>query len=95
MGSLIMRAFDLGVITDRQKRYLWAQMSSRGYRLQEPKELDIPVEKPTALQEILNLHVRELGYTDEELKEILYFISDEEYKDLNKNFSNGLRLVKP
>jgi Zn-dependent peptidase ImmA (M78 family)/DNA-binding XRE family transcriptional regulator len=46
MQALIRRASELGIITDRQYRYLFEQLSQRGWRTQEPSNLDYPEEKP-------------------------------------------------
>ena len=62
MASLLFRARGIGAITDNQSQYLWRQMSSMGYRKMEPPELNIAVEVPTVLSEILRLHFEELGY---------------------------------
>ena len=39
MASILKRASDLGVISDRQKTYLWTQMGAHGYRTNEPVQL--------------------------------------------------------
>ena len=39
MQALIMRAYNLEIITRRQERYLFTQISSEGWRKQEPVEL--------------------------------------------------------
>ncbi len=57
--ALIYRAHELGLITDRQYRYLFEQISIRGWRTREPENLDIPVEKPRALLKIVE--VSQLG----------------------------------
>ena len=51
MQSLIRRAAELEVISDRQYRYLMQQMSMRGWRRKEP--VDVPYEKPTAFPRII------------------------------------------
>ena len=48
MQALIYRAHDLKIITDRQYRYLFEQLSARGWRTKEPSNLDIPIETPQA-----------------------------------------------
>lgn len=53
--ALIMRAHDLKIITLRQYTYLMQQVSKRGWRKREPKELDIPVEKPRALRQMVEI----------------------------------------
>ncbi len=52
MQSLIMRARELRIITDRQRTYLFQQLSSRGWKRQEPAHLAIPVERPRALRQL-------------------------------------------
>jgi len=46
MQAVIRKSHELGIITGRQYRYLFEQLSSRGWRTREPSNLDIPVEKP-------------------------------------------------
>ena len=50
--SLVRRARDLQIITERQYRYLFQQLSARGWRTREPSNLDIPVEKPRFVRKI-------------------------------------------
>jgi Zn-dependent peptidase ImmA (M78 family)/transcriptional regulator with XRE-family HTH domain len=49
LQTLIRRAKDLGIVSLRQYRYLFEQLGARGWRLQEPSHLALPVEKPRAL----------------------------------------------
>lgn len=63
MQALLMRANALGYVTPNQSRYLWQQISSRGWRLREPPELDFEREKPSVLPSILDAHLNQLGYT--------------------------------
>ena len=53
--ALVFRAHQLGIIGDRQYRYLFEQISIRGWRTREPKNLDIAVEKPRTLRKIVEL----------------------------------------
>ena len=53
--ALVYRAHEVGIISDRQYRYLFEQVSIRGWRKREPENLDIPVEKPRALRKIVEL----------------------------------------
>lgn len=46
MQALVYRARDLDIITQRQYRYLFEQLSARGWRTKEPPNLDGPEEKP-------------------------------------------------
>lgn len=50
--ALIRRARDLEIITERQYRYLFQQLSRNGWRKREPAYLDIPSEKPRLLRKI-------------------------------------------
>lgn len=69
MSALLKRASDLGMITSRQKSYLWTQMGKQGYRLKEP--VDIMTEEPSVLEDIIDVHRRELGYTISELSRLV------------------------
>jgi Zn-dependent peptidase ImmA (M78 family)/DNA-binding XRE family transcriptional regulator len=55
MQALIRRAFDLGIIMERQYKYLMQQMSIYGWRVQEPPNLAVPTEKPRALRRMAEL----------------------------------------
>jgi Zn-dependent peptidase ImmA (M78 family)/transcriptional regulator with XRE-family HTH domain len=75
MAALLMRASDLGKITSRQKTYLWTQMGKQGFRLKEPVE--IPPEKPTVLQDIIDVHLNDHGYDIVELSHLVASFDDE------------------
>lgn len=49
--ALIMRAHDLEIISDRQYKYLFKQITEKGWRKKEPGE--IPVEKPRAFRKMV------------------------------------------
>lgn len=89
MNALLKRAGDLGLITPRSKSYLWTQMGKLGYRTQEPVE--IPMEEPTLISELIDLHRRDLGYTNEELGRLLVTHEVEALVPPR----HGLRIVKP
>ena len=78
--ALIYRSHELGIIADRQYRYLFEQVSIRGWRTREPSNLDIAIEKPRALIKIVEVSpfannparlAAELRLTVENVKEIL------------------------
>jgi Zn-dependent peptidase ImmA (M78 family)/transcriptional regulator with XRE-family HTH domain len=71
MQALLMRASHLGCITSNQSRYLWQQISARGWRLREPAELDFPAEAPTVLPSIVRAHLSDLGYSLTELTQLV------------------------
>lgn len=92
MAALLRRAKTLGKISDRRYRYLWMQMGKAGWRTREPKELDIPREKPALRTELLELHRKDFAYGTEQLSELVILNPDEfqqEYPDTNR-----LRLVR-
>ena len=55
LQSLISRAYNLGIITERHYHYLFQQLSSKGWKKKEPKELEVPIESPKAFNRILSL----------------------------------------
>jgi len=46
MQALIVRAKSLDLISQRQYRYLFQQLTARGWRDAEPSNLDVSIEKP-------------------------------------------------
>jgi len=71
MQALVERAYHLGTIRPSQRTYLYTQFSRFGYRLREPVETDIPRERPTMLKELVDTHVKELGYSIYELSNLI------------------------
>ncbi len=71
MAALLQRAREIGEITPRRAKTMWVELGKAGYRMQEPIELDLPVEKPTLMQEILGTYSGEMGYTFSELANLL------------------------
>jgi Zn-dependent peptidase ImmA (M78 family)/transcriptional regulator with XRE-family HTH domain len=70
MSAILKRASELGTVSSRSKSYLWMQMGKFGYRRSEP--ISIPAEEPTLLNEIIDEHRNELGYSGEDFAELLY-----------------------
>jgi len=52
---LIMRARELRIISERQYYYLFEQMSRAGFRTAEPANLAVPIEKPRALRQMVEM----------------------------------------
>jgi Zn-dependent peptidase ImmA (M78 family)/transcriptional regulator with XRE-family HTH domain len=77
MQALLYRAKTIGAVDEGKLRYLWQQFNVHRIRLQEPPELDFPVERPTVLSKLLSLHLNELGYTIGALAQTLNFDSAE------------------
>jgi Zn-dependent peptidase ImmA (M78 family)/DNA-binding XRE family transcriptional regulator len=97
--SLIMRAAAMGIISAAQSRYLWQQISSAKLRFQEPPELDFPHEEPKLLPTIFKMHIDQLGYSLDELAEVLNMFPSELVqmypflKDIGSMKKNRLRVV--
>lgn len=100
MQALLMRASNLGFVTANQSRYLWQQISARGWRTAEPPELDFEREQPTALPAIIESHLSDLGYTEAELSKLVRLRESEfnEMYDIQKPLppkeNSRLRVVK-
>ncbi|WP_091011988.1 ImmA/IrrE family metallo-endopeptidase [Paenibacillus amylolyticus] len=93
MNALLKRAVDLNKITERQSRYLWTQMGKSGYRVKEPAELDLPYEKPSMLEEIIQVHQNDLRYTPKDLSSAT-FLSQSEFEELYPVEAPRIRLIK-
>lgn len=92
MSALLKRASDLNRISERKYRSMWVEFGKQGYRVSEPKELDVPLEKPSLIYEILNVHFQELGYNRETLSNFLS-IFPEDFDRLFNIKPPSLRLV--
>jgi Zn-dependent peptidase ImmA (M78 family) len=71
MQALLKQAMRLGTVDASRAKYLWAQLSSAGYRTREPAELDFPKEEATLLRELVETHTGELGYDLKQLSDVL------------------------
>jgi Zn-dependent peptidase ImmA (M78 family)/transcriptional regulator with XRE-family HTH domain len=63
MQAVAMRAKKLGFLNENQARYIFQQISARGWRTREPSELDFPIETPTVMRAIIRNHVDVLGFS--------------------------------
>lgn len=71
MQALLMKAKSLKILTPNQERYLWSQISARGWRISEPPELDFPHETPKVMQSILDAHTNAFGFSAKELSALV------------------------
>ncbi len=55
MQALARRARHLEIISDSQLKYLYKQLSLRGWRKEEPPELAVPVERPRAYRKMAEI----------------------------------------
>ena len=93
IAAIIMRAKSLDLITYNQKRYLFQKLSKLGWRKSEPQELEIPSERPSLLRELIDVHFNELGYSLEELCEVLK-IAPADFNKWYNNKATHLTLVR-
>lgn len=56
--ALIMRAYKLKIITQRQAKYLFSQMSANGWRTREPSNLDLEMELPRLVRNMIESRYR-------------------------------------
>ncbi len=52
MQAVAVYANRIGMISERQLKYIYMQLSRRGWRTREPENLDVPNEKPRALRKM-------------------------------------------
>ena len=62
MQSLLVAIRKADLAGLNECRYLWQQISAKGWRTQEPPELDIAIEQPAVMREIIEAHINVLGY---------------------------------
>lgn len=74
MNALLKRAGDLRTITERHKQFLWTQMGKHGLRAHEP--VDIPLEEPTLVNEMIATYSTDLGYNISEISAVLHESED-------------------
>jgi len=70
IAAIVRRAFDVGCITERQYRSLFTKLGANGYRTSEP--LPLPPERPTVVTKLVSMHKTAFGYTDSELRQLLF-----------------------
>jgi Zn-dependent peptidase ImmA (M78 family) len=75
MASLIYRAETLKRLPAHKILYLRKQMGTAGYRTKEP--IEIPREEPTTLSEVVEIYLKEMGFTVTELCKMLSIYEDE------------------
>jgi Zn-dependent peptidase ImmA (M78 family) len=92
MAALLRKARDLEKITEGTWKYLVIQMSKAGYRTQEPVELTPPIENPSLIDDIVNVHQNELHYSTSDISKAVW-LTDSEFQSLYLRKTNHLRLV--
>lgn len=72
MQGLLYRAQSLNLIGKREAGWLWRQFSSLRIKLREPPELDFPIEMPSVLSKMIQLHLDAFGYSIDELSGLFH-----------------------
>lgn len=94
MAALVVRAKALNRIDSAKSQWLWRQISSRGYRLQEPPALDFAPEQPSVMKGLISNLTVTLGYSEADLVNVLSLHFEELAKLYELRPQSGLRLVK-
>lgn len=67
MQGILFAADREGILTKNQARYLWTQISARGWKTAEPTSLDFAHDRPTVLPTILKALLNDLGFEKSEV----------------------------
>ncbi len=67
MQGILYAAQREGAITKNQARYLWSQISSKGWKTKEPPSLDFEHDHPTVLPTIIKAMFDDLGFEKSEI----------------------------
>lgn len=92
MASLLMKARELNLITQRKYQSTWTLFSKYGYRKMEPYSDDIPFEETQFSQDVIQIYLEQLNYSIDELCSLLRLNKDEFYlnylqeSNLNQNY---------
>jgi hypothetical protein len=93
MASLIRRAWDLHIIDDARYKSLNVQLSAAGYKRREP-DFDVFPERPTMVKQLMDIHLKDLKYSMEELAKFLC-LSNEEMRSVYQFYSGKtLKIVR-
>lgn len=68
MQAILYWANLIGVIKDSYYKYMFIKIGKSGWRKSEPLDDQIQAEKPQLVSDLVNLHLNELGYSEEELR---------------------------
>ena len=93
MAAILVKCKEMGMITDNQYKYIWQQMAMLGYKKREPFELTVPKEKPKLVQEILEIHQKNLGYSKNEISSMLN-IAESDMENLYYQDNSKLRIIR-
>lgn len=89
VAALLKQADVIGVGSGYQRRQMWQLLSARGYRLAEPGENLLPREDANTLRNLVALHKSELGYSNQQLAQLLCLFPEE----IDQVFADERRIV--
>ena len=93
MQSILYKTKELNLIKDNSYRYLWTQFRTLNYHTHEPKELDVLLEKPTLINEVLDAFINDLEYSKDDLAQLLCLNLDD-FEDLYYQSKMKFRVIR-
>lgn len=91
IAALLKRAHDLGLTTEAQYRRLFTRYNILGYRHGEP--VPVPVEQPSLVRRVLQLHLDEHAYTPSQLAKLALAHEDEFIETFFPQATQSLHVV--
>lgn len=82
MAAILQHAKRIGAVNERYYRYMRSELSKHGFTKEEPYELAIELEKPRLLTSVFRHFKDDLGYSLEDMCQLL-FATPDEVKSLN------------
>lgn len=77
MQALLYRANDLNLLTENQKRYIIGQFNALKIRRREPVELDVPIERGSAIRDLITRYRTKQKMSVKEISEFFYLKEEE------------------
>lgn len=93
MAALIMKARQVGRVSDSAYKYYMINMSKRGWRTREPVELDNVKESPRVMAQLVNAHMGHLAYSLEDMSRLVGLNTDDVEQFYGLASKPRLRLV--
>jgi Zn-dependent peptidase ImmA (M78 family)/DNA-binding Xre family transcriptional regulator len=75
MAAILYWAEKLGRITPNHSRYIWTQLSGRGYKKNEP--IIVELDQPTLVKRMLNMFMEDKQFSKNEIAEIFCLTKEE------------------
>lgn len=87
IAALVRRTYDLGIINKARYTSLNVQLSRDGYKKNEP-DYGMQRERPTLFKQLMDVHLNELGYSEEQLADKMC-LTVTEFKQIYDIYSDG------